>query len=29
MFDDLKPDIDYTMSPDGYRILTKKYLTER
>jgi hypothetical protein len=29
MFDDLKPDIDYYMSPDGYRILTKKYLSER
>lgn len=29
MFDDLKPDIDYYMSPDGYRILTKKFLSER
>ena len=29
MFDDLKLDIDYYMSPDGYRILTHKYLSER
>ncbi len=29
MFDDLKPDVDYYMSPHGYRILTAKYLAER
>jgi hypothetical protein len=26
MFDDLKPDIDYYMHPDGYRIMTKNIL---